>query len=103
MTLDDGDPYTMGLTMAFGDAFWAFGGEVAVASRIDKGDTDMSDVLVDFAAAGPDGIFFPLFLDEGSLFAEQARAFDGLEGATLITDAALLESAFLGTPQSEGI
>ena len=103
VTVDDGDPYTTGLTMAFGDAFWALGGEVAVASRIDKEDTDMSDVLVDFAAAGPDGIFFPLFLDEGSPFAEQAWAFDGLEGATLITDAALLESAFLGTPQSEGI
>ena len=103
VTVDDGDPYTTGLTMAFGDAFRALGGEVAVSSRIEKGDTDMTDVLVDFVAAGPDGIFFPLFVDEGSPFAEQVRAFGGLEGATLITDAALLESKFLGTPQSEGI
>ncbi len=31
------------------------------------------------------------------------REVNGLEGATLITDSALLVSAFLGTPQSEGV
>ena len=103
VTVDDGDPYTTGLTMAFGNAFRALGGEVAVGSRIEKGDTDMTDVLVDFVAAGPDGIFFPLFVDEGSPFAEQVREFGELGGATLITGGALLESKFLGTPQSEGI
>ena len=55
------------------------------------------------AVAGPDAIFFPLFITEGSAFAAQARAFDGLEGTTLISAAALLVSAFLETPQSEGI
>ena len=103
VSIDDGDPYTMGLTIAFGNAFRALGGEVAVAARIEKGDTDMTEVLAEFAAAEPDGIFFPLFEAEGTPFAEQARAFDGLEGAMLITDAALLLSEFLGTPQSEGI
>ena len=63
----------------------------------------MTDVLVEFAAAGPDAIFFPLFVTEGSAFAAQARAFDGLEGTTLISAAALLVSAFLQTPQSEGM
>ena len=103
VSIDDGDPYTMGLTIAFGNAFRALGGEVAVAARIEKGDTDMTEVLAEFAAAEPDGIFFPLFESAGTPFAEQARAFDGLEGAMLITDAALLLSEFLGTPQSEGI
>ena len=56
-----------------------------------------------FAEAGPDGIFFPLFDEEGIPFAKQAREFDGLEGVTLITGAALLDSEFLATPQSEGI
>ena len=102
-TVDDGDPYTMGLAMAFGDAFRALGGEVPVAGRIEKGDTDMTNVLVDFAEADPDSIFFPLFFDEGSPFAEQVRAFDGLEDATLITDSALKISEFLGMPHSEGI
>ena len=103
VAVDDGDPYTTALVSAFGNAFGALGGEVAVSARIDKGDTDMTEVLAEFAAAEPDGIFFPLFEVEGSLFAEQALAFEGLEDATLITGAALLVSEFLATPQSEGM
>ena len=104
-TLHDGDPYTSALVEAFADAFSALGGEVPARAEIEKGETDMTDVLVEFAAAGPDAIFFPLFVTEGSAFAAQARAkaFDGLEGTTLISAAALLVSAFLETPQSEGI
>ena len=103
VAVDDGDPYTTALVSAFGNAFGALGGEVAAIARIDKGDTDMTEVLAEFAAAEPDGIFFPLFEAEGTPFAEQALAFDGLENATLITGAALLVSEFLGTPQSEGM
>ncbi len=103
VTVHDGDPYTTALTDAFGDAFRAVGGEVPVATGIAKGQTDMTSVLGEFAAAGPDGIFFPLFVPEGSPFAAQARAFDGLEGVTLISGAALLVSEFLEEPQSEGI
>ncbi len=103
VTLHDGDPYTTALVDAFGDAFRGLGGEVPVASGIAKGETDMTTVLTEFAAAGPDGIFFPLFRAEGSPFAVQAKSFDGLEGVTLISGAALLVSEFLATPQSEGI
>ena len=102
-TVDDGDPYTAGLAVAFADAFGMLGGAVPVASTINKGDTDMNAVLVELAAVAPDGVFFPLFLDEGSLFAEQARDFPGLEDAILITDKALLESAFLVEAHSEDI
>ena len=101
--VDDGDPYTAGLVSAFGDAFSDLGGEVAATARIDKGDTVMTSVLSQFAEAGPDGIFFPLFDREGAPFAAQAREFDGLEGVTLITGAALFVSEFLASPQSEGI
>ena len=101
--VDDGDPYTTALVSAFASAFRAIGGEVPVTSTIDKGETDMTAVLDEFAEAGPDGVFFPLFEVEGTPFAEQARTFDGLEGATLITGAALFVSEFLGTPQSEGM
>ena len=102
-TLHDGDPYTSALVAAFADAFSALGGEVPASAEIAKGESDMTDVLVEFAMAGPDAIFFPLFITEGSAFAAQARAFDGLEGTTLISAAALLVSAFLETPQSEGM
>jgi branched-chain amino acid transport system substrate-binding protein len=107
VTVDDGDAYTMGLAVAFANAFRALGGEVGAARRIDKGQTDMTDVLADIAAdddvAPLDGIFFPLFFDEGSPFAEQAKAFAGLEDVTLITDSGLLTPRFLSTPQSLGI
>ena len=102
-TLHDGDPYTSALVAAFADAFSDLGGAVPSQAEIAKGATDMTEALVQFAAAGPDAIFFPLFFLEGSAFAEQARAFDGLEGTTLISAAALLVSAFLETPQSEGM
>ncbi len=102
-TLHDGDPYTSALVEAFADAFAALGGEVPVRAQIAKGATDMTEVLAEFAAAGPDAIFFPLFVNEGTAFAAQARTFDGLEGTTLISAAALLVSAFLATPQSEGM
>ena len=102
-TVHDGDPYTSALVEAFADAFELHGGEVAASAEIAKGDTDMTDVLAEFAAAGPDAVFFPLFVTEGSAFAAQARDFEGLEGTTLISAAALLVSSFLGTPQSEGM
>ena len=102
-SVHDGDPYTTALVGAFANAFRARGGEVVAEAGIEKGDTDMTAVLAEFAAAGPDGVFFPLFLGEGSAFALQAREFDGLHGATLITGAAMLVSEFLGSPQSEGI
>ena len=102
-TLHDGDPYTSALVEAFAAAFAEVGGEVPVQAEIAKGETDMTEVLTEFAAAGPDAIFFPLFVNEGTALAAQARAFDGLEGTTLISAAALLVSAFLATPQSEGM
>ena len=106
-TVDDGDPYTMGFAVAFADAFQGLGGEVGGAHRVQKGQTDMSDVLADIAADGDvaplDGIFLPLFFDEGNPFVEQLKAFAGLEDLTLITDSGLLTPMFLSMPHSLGI
>ena len=101
--IHDGDPYTTALVSAFAAAFRDRGGALVATAGIDKGDTDLTAVLGEFAAAGPDGLFFPLFVAEGSAFAQQARAFDGLQDATFITGAAMLVSEFLGVPHSEGI
>lgn len=107
VTVDDGDAYTMGFAVAFADAFQGLGGEVGTARRVDKGQTDMTDVLADIAAdeggTPLDGIFFPLFFDEGSPFAEQVKAFEGLEDVTLITDSGLLTPRFLSLPHALGI
>ena len=102
-TVDDGDPYTTALVSAFGAAFRALGGEVAASTQIQKGDADMTEVLAEIAATAPDGVFFPLFEVEGSLFAQQVRAVEELADATLIVGEALLIPGFLSQPHSEGL
>lgn len=99
----DGDPYTSGLAGAFADAFRARGGEVPVVSTVEKEQTDMTGVLAEFAAAGPDGVFLPLFTAEATHFAAQVREFDGLRGAVLISGDGALGSEFLALPESEGV
>ena len=100
--IHDGDPYTTGLTGAFATAFEGLGGSVAVAS-VSRGDTNMTSVLTQIAADGPDGLFFPLFQEEGAHIVRQVGQIAGLEGVTLIGGAALLVSEFLAIPESEGI
>ena len=103
VTMHDGDPYTTALASAFEGAFTGRGGDVAHIGAIDKGQTDMADVLAEFAAVGPDGIFFPLFRTEGAHFIRQVREFGGLEDVTLISGTAALVAEFLALPQTEGI
>ena len=87
-SVHDGDPYTSALAGAFADAFRALGGEVPVVAVVEKGDTDMTAVLAEFAAAEPDGVFIPLFRNEGSELIRQAGTFDELENAAIISGAA---------------
>ena len=100
--IHDGDPYTSGLTGAFATEFRKLGG-ATIITAIAKGDTDMIPVLTEIAAGSPDGLFFPLFPDEGTHLVQQIGAVAGLEGVTLIGDAALIASEFLAVPESEGI
>ena len=100
--IHDGDPYTSGLTAAFSTAFRALGGSVTV-SAVRRGDTNMVPVLTQIAAGGPDGLFFPLFQEEGAHIVQQVRGIAGLEGVTRIGGAALLVSEFLAIPESLGV
>ena len=100
--IHDGDPYTTGLTDAFANAFEHLGGSVVIAS-VKRGDTDMAPVLTELATDTPDGLFFPLFEDEGAHIIRQIGEVEGLEDVTLIGGAALLVSDFLAIPESEGM
>lgn len=102
-TVHDGDPYTRSLAEAFADAYRALGGEVPVVAIVEKGDTDMTAVLAEFAAAEPDGMFIPLFRAEASELIRQAGVFAGLEDAALISGAASLVTEFLEEPHSVGV
>ena len=100
--IHDGDPYTSGLTDAFTAEFGELGGSVTSAS-ISRGDTNMVPVLTQVAAAGPDGLFLPLFPDEGGHVVRQIGHIAGLGEVELIGGAGVLTAEFLAIPASEGI
>ena len=109
-TVDDGDPYTTGLANAFTKAFEELGGRVSPQVRIEQGQTDMRDALAEIAEVYADdddpavlqGIFLPLFTEEGIPFTEQVSAHREFAGTTLIAGAALLVPSFLALSESLG-
>ena len=101
--IHDGDPYTQGLGQAFADAFSDLGGEITGFSGINKEDTDMVPVLTELAAAAPDALFLPIFQPAGDHVAEQAPRVSGLEDVVMLSGGGLLNDAFLGLSQSEGM
>ena len=110
VTMHDGDVYTTTATRVFEAMFTERGGEVAFIGAVEKGQTDMTGLLAELAAAEPDGIFMPLFRAESEHFIPQLRAFEELEvisgSSALVADVlALPESAgvyFAGPPSREG-
>ena len=100
--IHDGDLYTFGLSSAFRDAFEALGGTVSVFTAVNKGDTDMSGVLAEVAAGGPDMLFTPTFPPEVNFIAQQVRGVTGLEEVTLIGADASLVDNFLEIPEAAG-
>lgn len=100
--IHDGDPYTSGLANAFAAAFEAGGGTVTVAT-VSKGQTEMVATLTEIAAAGPDGLFLPLFPDEAGEIMRQLGEAAGLEDVVVIGGAALVDYEFLAIPETEGM
>jgi branched-chain amino acid transport system substrate-binding protein len=99
----DGDPYTQGLGQAFSDAFSELGGETVVFTAVNKGDTDMTGVLTEVAAAGPEAMFFPIFMPEGGFLVQQVGDIAGLEDTVLIAADGLLVDNFMELPESAGM
>lgn len=99
----DGDAYTGALAHAFASAFRRHGGAVPVIAEVARGQTDMTAVLVRFAAARPDGMFFPLFPAEAEALVRQAATVDALEGMKMIGGAGTVTAALLALPESEGL
>ena len=101
--LHDGDPYTSALARAFREEFRARGGRVPTLGVIEKGQTDMSAVLREFALEEPDGIFFPVFEAEAEHFIRQARESNRLRGVTFISADGAFTADFLALPETEGL
>ena len=81
--IHDGDPYTEGLASVFADAFTELGGEM-VAFEAEAADaTNVEPLLTSVAAAGPEFIYYPVFIPLGSLLTNTAAQVAGLEGVIL--------------------
>ena len=102
-TINDGDPYTQGLTDTFEQVFTALGGDVVLATTVNKGDTDMRPVLSAVAASGAELLFLPVFRMEGDYLVLQVREVEGLEKVTLMTAEWLYFEAFIQAVGEAGV
>lgn len=84
-TIDDGDPYTRGLAGAMANTFRSLGGEVVLQGVISRGEIDMSEVISAIAESGAELVYFPVFMTEASLIAQQLSDAPGLEGIIMMT------------------
>lgn len=103
--IHDGDPYTEGLAKAFSDAFVAKGGEM-VAFEAEAADaSNVEPLLTTIAAAGPEFLYYPVFIPLGSLITNTAKNISGLEGVQLAAADGVQSPSFLqNTPgTSEGM
>ncbi|MCY3780582.1 MAG: branched-chain amino acid ABC transporter substrate-binding protein [Chloroflexi bacterium] len=84
-TVHDGDPYTEGLAVVMAETFADLGGEVVFQGAVSKGDTDMTAILTEIAAAGPDVVYLPVFVPESEFIVAQGSTTPGLEDAVFMT------------------
>ncbi|MDE2818908.1 MAG: branched-chain amino acid ABC transporter substrate-binding protein [Chloroflexota bacterium] len=84
-TIHDGDPYTEGLAVVMANTFAGLTGDVVFQGAVSKGDTDMSAILTEIAASGPDIVYFPVFVPESEFIASQLVNTPGLEEALMMT------------------
>jgi branched-chain amino acid transport system substrate-binding protein len=84
-TIHDGDPYTEGLAVVMANTFAGLNGEVVFQGAVSKGDTDMTAILTEIAASGPDVVYLPVFVPESEFLVSQAANTPGLEEAVLMT------------------
>jgi branched-chain amino acid transport system substrate-binding protein len=104
-TIDDGSPYADQLAAVFAQAFpTQCGGTITAEEAITVGDTDFSGVLGNIAADSPQFLYFPIFVAEGALIAQQAKQTAGLEDTQLAGADGILTPDWLAAagPAAEG-
>jgi branched-chain amino acid transport system substrate-binding protein len=102
-TIDDGDPYTRGLSDTFTQVFTELGGEAVLSAAVNKGDTDMHPVLTAVAASGAELLFLPVFRMEGDYIVLQAGEVAGLENVTLMSAEGLYFDEFIEAMGESGV
>ena len=93
--IHDGDPYTEGLASAFADPFEELGGEIVAFEAEAPDASNVEPLLTTVAAAGPEFIFYPVFIPLGSLITNTAKDIPGLEGVILAAADGIQSPSFL--------
>ncbi len=101
-TINDGDPYTKGLTLAFEKAFETLGGEIVISETINKGDIDMKPVLSAVSKSSAELVFYPLFQPEGDCITKQAKAMKSFDHITLMSADGLMSEGFVKSVGDDG-
>jgi branched-chain amino acid transport system substrate-binding protein len=83
-TLHDGSAYAEALQQVFADNFVALGGEIVAQEAVAKDATDMKPVLTTISAAGPELLYYPVFVAVGGFVTAQIRDVAGLEDVKII-------------------
>jgi branched-chain amino acid transport system substrate-binding protein len=104
-TIHDGSAYAQALQQVFVDNFKALGGEVVAQEAVAKDATDMKPVLTTIAAAGPEFVYFPVFVAAGGYIAAQIRDVPGLENVKIAGSDGIFTADFLkaGGPNTQGM
>ncbi len=98
-TVHDGGTYAEELSGIVADTFAQMGGQIVFEGAVSVGDTDMSAILTEIAAASPDVVFFPLFPPESEFFASQLKRTLGLQDAIMVA----ADSSFVASfPKNTG-
>jgi branched-chain amino acid transport system substrate-binding protein len=96
-TMNDGGPYTQGLTSGFAKFFKGLGGTVTADEAFDPTVTDFKPVLTSVAQGHPGLIYFPDFNPPCALIAAQAKQIPDLSGVQLMGSEGCNDATFLKT------
>ena len=96
-TVNDGDPYTVGLAQAFANSFKEDGGEVVDETAVAKTDTDMHAALTEIASKGAELVYLPIFQPAADFIAKQAKDVSGLANTALMAADGVLSDTYVGS------
>jgi branched-chain amino acid transport system substrate-binding protein len=104
-TIHDGSAYAEALQQVFADEFTKLGGTIVIQEAVSKGQTDMKPVLTRVAAAGPEVIYYPIFVSEGGAITAQTADVPGLENVVKIGSDGMFSADMLkgAGPAAEGM
>ncbi len=102
-TINDGDPYSKGLTNAFEKAFKKLGGQITMTGTVNKEDTNMEPMLTAITETDPQLLFFPLFSPAGDYITLQSNKIKKFETIARIAGDGLFSKSFYKNAGVAGI